>query len=208
MDNKTILNGKFEVTTEGEIFRIKNGIKKSATINYVSKNKYGVINYCVDRKQVHEYVHRLVALAFIPNPEDKPQVNHIDGNAKNNRAENLEWTTAKENVRHAIETGLWNPINNFKDKHCEMCNCITFSKDNICSKCKKDEENGIEKEFRNEILQEMINSNRATQKQNEVLKELMESFSYQDVATKTGHTRQDIEQKLKKCYEKMRSKKG
>lgn len=51
-------------------------------------------------------IHRLVAHHFIPNPEGKPQINHIDGNRRNNHISNLEWVTSRENNKHAYRIGL------------------------------------------------------------------------------------------------------
>lgn len=51
-------------------------------------------------------MHQLVAIAFLPNPEDKPHVNHKDGNRSNNHIDNLEWCTRSENMQHAYDTGL------------------------------------------------------------------------------------------------------
>ena len=54
----------------------------------------------------NQFIHRLLAQAFIPNPLTKPHVNHIDGNKQNNQLINLEWNTCKENAQHAVNSGL------------------------------------------------------------------------------------------------------
>lgn len=67
---------------------------------------YGHVSLCDGHTEKHLQVHRIVAQTFIPNPEAKPEVNHIDGNKLNNRVNNLEWVTSKENTAHGPQIGL------------------------------------------------------------------------------------------------------
>lgn len=78
---------------------IKHTHENNTYLTIRAKNKYN--NY----KTV--YVHRLVAEAFIPNPQQKPCVNHIDGSKSNNNVNNLEWVTYSENMIHAKKYNLW-----------------------------------------------------------------------------------------------------
>lgn len=64
---------------------------------------YSVVNLCADGKPTLLRVHRLVAVAFIDNPDSKEQVNHLDEVRSNNRADNLEWATPLENTVHSIK---------------------------------------------------------------------------------------------------------
>ncbi|HRG19212.1 MAG TPA: NUMOD4 motif-containing HNH endonuclease [Flavobacterium lutivivi] len=77
---------------------------------WLSKSKYYSIKIKTKGKNTSFLFHRIVAQAFIPNPENKPQVNHINGIKTDNRIENLEWVTGSENVQHALKTGLLIPF--------------------------------------------------------------------------------------------------
>lgn len=105
MWKKYFLDGKetnYSISDDGEV-------RKDAT-NYILKQSlqqgYKFVTLLINGKQKRMRVHRLVAETFIPNPENKPYVNHIDGKRDNNNLSNLEWVTPSENTRHAVETGL------------------------------------------------------------------------------------------------------
>lgn len=106
---KEIFNGLYKVNTFGQVITDNwRNSKKTAFLRPAKDNKgYLRVGLQVNGKLITMKVHRLVAIAFIPNPENKPMVNHIDFNKENNRVENLEWVTAKENTQHAIKNGVF-----------------------------------------------------------------------------------------------------
>lgn len=79
---------------------------KTGRILKLQEDKDGYLTVHLHAIHRHKKVHRLVAEAFIDNPENKPEVNHKTGNKKNNYYKKLEWATGKENIDHAHETGL------------------------------------------------------------------------------------------------------
>lgn len=94
--------GKYKISNLGRVYSIKNDIilkpgydgKKYSTVSLYNKKKY------------HFKIHRLVAKYFIPNPNNYPQINHIDGNKQNNRIDNLEWCDQSHNIKEAYRLGL------------------------------------------------------------------------------------------------------
>lgn len=97
------INEKHIITDAGNLFKLAQG-KKEWHILKSHNHTGGYLRGRVNGKDF--YIHRLVATAFVDNPENKGEVNHIDGNKKNNRADNLEWCTSSENKKHAYKTGL------------------------------------------------------------------------------------------------------
>lgn len=90
------------ITKNGDVRNKKSGKTLSKDIC----NGYERVRLWREGMEINKKVHRLLAEIFIPNPSCLPQVNHIDGNKKNNSLDNLEWCSASHNIRHALDHGL------------------------------------------------------------------------------------------------------
>lgn len=89
--------GLYQITENGQIF----GVKRQKFLSLrEDKDGYLIVNLSKDNKPKTYKVHRLVAMTYLPNPENFSQVNHIDENKKNNDISNLEWCTNEHNQRH------------------------------------------------------------------------------------------------------------
>lgn len=93
----------YQVSSNGEVFsNISNKLLKP----FKNPGGYLYIHLHINGKVVKKSIHSITAETFIPNPEHKPQINHIDGNKENNNVSNLEWITQKDNNIHALKLGL------------------------------------------------------------------------------------------------------
>ena len=99
MGFKTFTLDDYEITKDGKVYNKKWG-------RYVKPQPNGAGYLRVHIAGKMYFVHRLVAEKYVPNPYNKPQVNHKDGNYLNNNSDNLEWVTNRENSIHALKNGM------------------------------------------------------------------------------------------------------
>ena len=116
--------GRYQVASNGKIYSLPNRYRQGKRelkqeITYSKKAKYRRVSLSKNGKVTRFLVHRLVGAAFIPNPENKPQINHINNDSEYNDASNLEWVTGKENMTHSAKQG--------RQIICRKIGCITAS---------------------------------------------------------------------------------
>lgn len=107
---------QYAVSTHGRLMNLLTQKLLAGSISRQGYVKFGMWHLA---KCTTVAVHRLVAETFLPNPENKPHVNHIDGVKHNNAVLNLEWTTVSENVKHAYATGL--ALQGAESPHSKIC---------------------------------------------------------------------------------------
>ena len=115
-------DGRYQVSNMGRIKSFCKSKVKILRLRVGNRNYFEVILY-MGKSSKNIKVHSIVAKNFIPNPENKPMVNHKDGNKLNNRVDNLEWSTYSENQLHAFQIGL------IKTKKGTESNCAKLSKE-------------------------------------------------------------------------------
>jgi hypothetical protein len=107
--------GLYEVSNLGNVRSLPRTVKnryfpgKNRSLTS-QKTGYKAVTLTGKGKRITDYVHRLVAKAFIANPENKPAINHIDSDRTNNNVMNLEWCTFQENIDHAAKVGSFNNV--------------------------------------------------------------------------------------------------
>lgn len=101
------------ISNEGKIYSDYSGELKEISQYVDNKGKYKLITISEKGTRYKYLVHRLVAKAFLPNPNNLPEVNHKDYNTKNNNVDNLEWCTTQENISHMLKHS--SPVRNFRE---------------------------------------------------------------------------------------------
>lgn len=105
----------YSITENGEVYSLYK--KKFLTSNLNREGGYLRVTLYRESLKKKVLVHVLVANAFIPNPDNKPHINHINGNKLDNRVDNLEWVTHAENIQHAVRLGLKKPLRGVESPH-------------------------------------------------------------------------------------------
>ena len=120
-------NGEYMVSNFGRVRSLKRH-KDRIMPQTIQRRGYLACTFWMNNKAKCVKVHRLVAETFIPNPNNLPEINHIDGDKLNNLASNLEWCTRSQNVKHSFDIGLKTPHRWTADERKAISNALKSRK--------------------------------------------------------------------------------
>lgn len=192
-----IKNNLVKADKDGTIYKRYASGEMGAVEQVNKTDGYNVVSVTINGKPRILVAHRIVAKTYIPNPENKPQVNHIDGNKSNNRVDNLEWCTAKENAKHAFEVLAPN---------CPYCGVSTIARGGVCPKCRYRVARSEREESRanlNRIRKDLkyVNLEKLRKKDKEIIELRKSGKSYKEIGELKGFSRQRAHQLIKKIIE-------
>lgn len=139
--------GIYEINEHGQIKSVsrvrsngKNGrgykTKEKILKERLNRDGYYVVSLCKNSKSNNKRIHRLIAIAFIPNPYNKLEVNHKNGVRSDYSIDNLEWVTREENIQHSYDIGL--RVSSNKAKHTRACKHYSHDKQRLSPKDRGD----------------------------------------------------------------------
>lgn len=198
MEGKIVRDGLFKVYPNGLIYKKKNGVWEKAHIfeNQIKNSKYQLVTTYKNKKQIHANVSRLIAEAFIPNPENKQNVAHLDGDSSNNSIDNLVWVTPKERAQMYVDMGRGRKLEDVGNP-CIICGGLTASKNSICPKCKKEKKLYEEQLARLEKIKEKFKDIdiEGLSKRNRIIVEMrLKDKTLQEIGDRLGITRERVRQ--------------
>lgn len=162
--------GVYEVSNFGNVKNVATNKERKLLLN---KDGYVEIVLCKDNVRKAVRVHRLVAEAFVPNPDNKPEVNHKDFDKANNHPENLEWATRKENVNHSDARG-----------RCPRGRCPYKTSNSFCKARRNAEEHHMY--YREDISEYRVVFRTKRKRVSKYFKDKAEAISFRD---KTKHNK-------------------
>lgn len=184
---KTVFNDLlYDVSNFGNI---KRHGKENNLKPYLPNGGYSQVVLSKNGKIKTHYIHRLVALTFIHNPENKPEVNHIDGNKANNHVSNLEWATHKENSEHASQLNLYRPSNKQKEAAIQTLKNLTTEQ----------KQKGINIKRNNLSLLSIEEKRKLTKNANEKTRKPIDQFTLDGNFIKNWSSAREIERELNFC---------
>lgn len=196
MESKEIYNGNYVIYENGSLY--SNISKKYLKGGFVCRNK-NYLTYCIhdNKRQLNVYAHRLVAENFILNQYNLPQVNHVDGNSRNNSVYNLEWCTASRNTQHAYDIGLMKIETILNAKYENLCSvCGKHSHKDMCHDHLSLYETKNQRINRYNFLKE-IKTSTLSNRYIEIISLLISGHTQVQVADRIGVTAQRINQIIK-----------